>query len=171
MTRLLTKSLAITILALLLFGVSGCEKSEYYDEATAKGQEQNAGKGTPSEGSGNDDDAPDSNILSVEDFINDEPTEGATVKGYIIGDCTKSFKYAEFEPPFTHEQALLIADTPDERDQDFILAIQLPGGKKRKDLNLVDHPDHLHRKIIISGVWARYLYMAGMKEITYYKIK
>lgn len=157
--------------------LASCQKSEYYDDPTEGQQETDAGT-DPSSGSDNNEKEEDGNeknpddvVFSVSDFIFMRFIDGAYVEGYIIGDCTKSFKYAEFESPFTHNQALLIADSPDERDKDNILAIQLPSGKKRNDLNLVDHPEYLHRKIIVYGSWSTYLYINGIKDMSYYKIK
>lgn len=177
MTKAVFNILLTAFLTLSFSVFTSCSKSEYYDETTPKEQNQDNGKGqSTSNGDDNDNnsgnkDNESKDVLTVEEFINSQPSEGVYVEGYIIGDCTKAFKYAEFEPPFTHEQAVLIADNTDERNKDYIVAVQLPSGTKRKDLNLVDHPEYLHRKVVLCGSWARYLYMDGLKNLYYYKVE
>ncbi len=104
--------------------------------------------------------------LSVEQFLNAENLSGTYVRGYIVASCTKSLKYAEFEPPFNNNQALLLADKKTERRPDHLMSIQLKSNTDiRKQLNLVDHPELLHRKILVYGYRSTYLGIYGMKDI------
>ena len=117
------------------------------------------GNNTGSEGTKKD-------TLSVEQFLNAESLSGTYVRGYIVGSCTKSLKYAEFEPPFTNNQAVLLADKTSERRPDHLMSIQLKSKSDiRKALNLVDHPELLHHRILVYGYRTTYLGIYGMKDI------
>lgn len=175
----------LALLLVLALAVSGCSNEVYEDSAlkektggipsSTDGAPSSTG-GTPSSTGGTDDDGNGnqpygSDTLTVAEFIEGKYEDGAWVEGYIIGDCTKSFKYAEFEQPFTHPQAILIADSRDERTKENIVAVQLKTGYKiRSDLNLVDHPGYLGRKILLFGFYAKYLYMAGLKNVSAYVV-
>lgn len=153
-----------------------CEKATVGDEASAQKQEGN----DDSPASDNDDvfgeitnhDASKGNdTLSVAEFIEGNFDGGVFVEGYVIGDCTKSFKYAEFERPFTHEQALLIADNMDERSKGNIVAVQLKNGTNaRNHMNLVDNPGWHGRKVVLFGYWGKYLGMTGLKDLGSYPL-
>lgn len=161
----------------LLLAITSCGNDDYYDEPEGKETtaSQSSDDNDESEEGDNDNDNNNSNkpdkVLTVKQFINNDYEGNVYVTGYIVGDCTKSFKYAEFEPPFTHSQALLIADDVDEKVKDYIVAVQLESGRRRNDLNLVSHPELHQQKITLGGTKARYLYMAGLKEISYYSVK
>lgn len=109
--------------------------------------------------------------LSVAEFISCDFEGGVFVEGYIVGACTMSYKYAEFEPPFSHPQALLIADSPNERSKSNIVAVELKRKGVKADLNLVDNPKNYHRKIILYGYWSVYLHMNGMRDVGSYKVE
>ena len=177
MTKTFRSLIVLLMMVILTTIPAGCEKGDAFDpgnsddkENTTKpgNDEGNGNKSTDDDGENNGNQEPDSYFLSVEEFINCGLGEYKKVEGYIVGDCTKSFKYAEFKPPFTHEQALLIADSIDETDKSHIVAIQLPSGNERQSLNLVSHPNFLHRKIIFIGRRDKYLGMAGMKDLQAY---
>lgn len=175
----------LALLLVLAFAVSGCSNEVYEDSALKEktgGTPSSTGGGSSSTGGGssstggadsdgNGSQPYGSDTLTVAEFIAGNYEDGALVEGYIIGDCTKSFKYAEFEPPFTHPQAILIADSKDERTKENIVAVQLKTNYKiRSDLNLVDHPDYLGHKILLFGYYAKYLYMAGLKNVSAYVV-
>lgn len=164
----------IAIVALLM---SGCEKGDYY--ADPEGQEQKGDKvsdddGFPDDESESSDDSggsehSQSDTLSVSEFIMLGDNGEAYVKGYIIGDCTKNYKNADFTPPFSQPQAILLADRQDERDFSKIMAVQLKSGTKvREHMNLVDHPNWWGRLVVFSGYRTTYLGMPGMKSISAY---
>lgn len=185
--------LAITI---FLLTIAGCEKSDYYDDDTTKNNTEqvdntknNSGGSTKNNGGGssNDDNGDgyyddnddygggesgtQSDTLTVEQFIYGDVNGGAFVKGYVIGDCTKSFKYAEFEPPFTNPQALLLADNMNERDKGNIISVQLKSGTKaRAHMNLVDNPGWYGQQIVLFGYRTKYLGMVGIKDLGAYPL-
>ena len=47
---------------------------------------------------------------------------------------------------------MAMADSPDETDPSKILSVQLPSGSVRTELNLKDHPENLGKKIQITGI-------------------
>lgn len=105
--------------------------------------------------------------LSVADFIADAPDDGYTqvyVVGYIVGACTKNIKNAEFYPPFTASQAILLADHPDEKDESKVISIKLNQGKIRQMFNLVDNPNNFNRRAYFFGSKKVYLGITGMKD-------
>lgn len=117
---------------------------------------------------GNDDDYNDDDsgedTLTVHEFIYNSFGGAVYVKGYIIGDCTVSFSNAEFEPEFTHPQALLLADDKEERNEGNIISIQLKNGSKaRSHMNLVDNPDWWGKEVVFLGYRGRYLGLTGIR--------
>lgn len=105
-------------------------------------------------------------IVTVEEFLNNDINVQVFVDGYIVGDCTKSISNAEFDPPFTYPQALLIADRADESSIDMVMTVSLKSGSKwRAALNLVDHPENYRRRVRVFGFQERYLGVLGIKTI------
>ena len=49
------------------------------------------------------------------------------VQGYIVGACSRSIRQAEWEPPFSLEAAVLLADSP----ENYGRPIALYGGKQK----------------------------------------
>ena len=166
-----------------LLPICGCEKSEYYDDPD--GQNPKETGGTEQGSASDNDDSPDdydvddygnkvnehapSDTLTVAEFINLSDAADAFVKGYIVGDCSVSYSNADFLPPFSQPQAILLADSQGERDTGNMIAIQLKSGTNvRKHMNLVDNPKWWGRQVVFSGYRSTYLKMAGMKSISSY---
>jgi hypothetical protein len=104
--------------------------------------------------------------VSVYDFVNADWEGKIAVIGYIIGDCTQKAGMAELEPPFSYPQAILMADSPTEKDMDRVMSVQLTSGTNiRRDLNLVDHPELLGRQVIVIGNKEHYIGFWGIKGI------
>jgi hypothetical protein len=60
----------------------------------------------------------------------------------------------------------LLADDPNERAKENIIAIRLPSGSRfRTQLNLVDHKELWHKRVLIPGYRDTYLGMVGIKDI------
>ena len=69
-------------------------------------------------------------FFSVADFMShDFGDKSVWVVGYIVGDCTKNIKNAEWEKPFTYDTAILLADESGETDSEKVIAIQLRAGE------------------------------------------
>lgn len=102
--------------------------------------------------------------ITIELFRNKYFNYAVWVKGYIVGACTKSIKYAEFNPPFTYSSAILLADEPFENNPEKVIAIQLKKGKLRDIFNLVDNPANYGREAAFWGTQNTYLGIPGMKN-------
>ena len=109
-------------------------------------------------------------IVSVSEFLKKDIKCQVWVVGRIVGDCTRSKKYAEFDPPFTHSQAILIADNPNEKDIEKIIPICLTTSKSmRSALNLVDNPTNFNQHVAVFGYRDVYLNLCGIKHPDGYK--
>ena len=57
-------------------------------------------------------------------------------------------------------------------DRESGMSVSLPASSIRDDLNLVDHPDLLGRKIMLKGdIVEAYFGLPGIKNITEYKFQ
>lgn len=92
--------------------------------------------------------------------------------GYIVG----GFKVPNIfgfttNPKDFRNTVIAIADTKDETDIDFIIPVELPAGKIRKELNLIDNPHLIGKRIIIRGNLERYYQVPGLKKAKDYIIQ
>ena len=95
----------------------------------------------------------------------------AIVKGYIVGSIDdKSIDDANFSGNAVLKTNLLIADNADETDIAKCLAVQLPSGKVRDALNLVDNPDNYKKFVTLTGSLEKYFGVTGLKSISAYSI-
>ena len=79
---------------------------------------------------------------------------------------------ARFDPPFTSKTNLLIGPRSTIMDRESGMSVSLPASSIRDDLNLVDHPDLLGRKIMLKGdIVEAYFGLPGIKNITEYKFQ
>lgn len=107
---------------------------------------------------------------SIAQAIKKQGETAKWVEGYIIGaiNTTNSENFVwEYEAPFGTSSNLLIAATPDERDQKNILVVQLPVGAIRDALNLVANSSTvLGQKVKLLGDLTAYFGKPGLKNIT-----
>ncbi|MFD2683182.1 chitobiase/beta-hexosaminidase C-terminal domain-containing protein [Bacillus seohaeanensis] len=94
-------------------------------------------------------------------------TGTAAVEGYIVGVTNSGPSYTH-NGPFTVATNLAIADSPDETDASKILPVQLPKNDIRTELNLVDHPENLGKKVQITGSLEAYFGAPGLKSPSSY---
>ena len=95
----------------------------------------------------------------------------AVVKGYIVGSIDdKSIDDANFSGNAVLKTNLLIADDANETDITKCLAVQLPSGKVRDALNLVDNPDNYKKFVTLTGSLEKYFGVAGLKSVSKYVI-
>lgn len=134
------------------------------------GTDVNGGGGNPSDGDGGTEE-PDNtgyetgDMVSVSEFLKKDIKCQVWLVGRIVGDCTRSKKYAEVEPPFTHSQAILLADNPDEKDIEKMVAVCLTTNKgMRSDLNLQDNPQNHNQYVAVFGFRDSYLGFYGIKK-------
>jgi len=159
--KILTAFISVLFLGMTL---CSCEKA-YTDEDIPTVSPGTAGDGGEPSGD-NPGGYTTGDVVSVQEFIDNDITCQVFVVGYIVGDCTKSISNAEFAPPFNFPQALLVADDANETSVDRVMSVQLKSGSKwRQSLNLVEHPELYRRKIRIFGFKEKYLGVPGIKSI------
>ena len=96
----------------------------------------------------------------------------AVVKGYIVGSIDdKSINDANFSGNAVLKTNLLIADNADETEVAKCLTVQLPSGKVRDALNLVDNPGNYKKFVTLTGSLEKYFGVAGLKSVTQYSIE
>lgn len=92
------------------------------------------------------------------------------VCGYIVGGDLTSAN-ASFDEPFTSRTNILLGPKSSTSDRDACLSVQLSAGDMRDELNLVDNPGYLHRKIYLRGdLVDAYYGIPGMKNISQYSM-
>ena len=92
------------------------------------------------------------------------------VCGYIVGGDLTSAN-ASFDEPFSSRTNLLLGPKSSTADKDACLSVQLPAGSLRDELNLVDNPQNLRRKVYIRGdIVDAYFGIPGMKNISQYSM-
>ncbi len=92
------------------------------------------------------------------------------VFGYILGgDATIST--IRVGAPFTSRTNIVIAPTMLERNRNNMFVVELPSGDIREELNLVVHPEHLGKAIVVTGNIAESYYgYPGIKSTKAYSI-
>ena len=97
--------------------------------------------------------------------------EGVWVSGYIVGGDLSSLS-ASFAEPFQSRTNIVIGPKSTTSNRTSCLSVQLAAGDVREDLNLVDNPSNLGRKILLKGnVVEAYYGMPGIKNITDFEIR
>ncbi len=96
---------------------------------------------------------------------------GVWVEGYIIGvmEDMGGSNAPAFEPPFVRTTNILIADDPEEREDIRIMPVQLPIGRVREALNLVNNPENLGKPVKLKGNLAAYFTpRPGLRDVSGY---
>ena len=90
------------------------------------------------------------------------------VRGYIVGgDLTNSS--GSFEAPFSKNSNLILGPKSATTNRSSCLAVELPTGKIRDELNLVDHSELLGRKVCLKGdIVETYFGLVGLKSPSEY---
>ncbi len=93
--------------------------------------------------------------------------------GYIVGSVTTgTINYASdenvnFEVPALVATNILLAGSPDERDWNKCISVNLPAKTDiRSELNLLDNPGNLGKELRIKGNITKYVGLSGIKEPT-----
>ena len=88
------------------------------------------------------------------------------VCGYIVGGDLTSAS-ASFDEPFASRTNFILGPKSSTTDRDACMSVQLPSGSMRDELNLVDNPQHLRRKIYLRGdIVDAYFGLPGIKNIS-----
>lgn len=96
---------------------------------------------------------------------------GVWVTGYIVGYVDTGIKSyasdesAKFTVPAAVATNLLLANSPDEKDWNKCISVNLPSGSDaRAQLNLKDNTGNLGKLLLIKGNVTRYVGLSGVKE-------
>lgn len=176
------KSIFTFIIMSLFFCLGGCQKIEAEDEEKA----EKAPSKTETEYDGWHDsitiDYDAFTFVNVEGAIQAPLGSMLVVRGYIFGSTSRTIWNTIAGPPFESKTSLVMTDTiyragdkPGEYDgftEDDLLPVCLTDFDDiKRELNLVDHPEHWHRVIYIWGVKSTYLSMPGLKTILHYEFE
>lgn len=109
--------------------------------------------------------------LTVSQALASVGEEDIWVCGYVVGGDLSSSS-ASFEKPFSSKTNILIGPRSSTKDKDVCLSVQLAAGDLRDDLNLVDNPSMLGRKVYLKGdIVEAYYGIPGIKNITDYEVQ
>lgn len=100
--------------------------------------------------------------VSVSEFISCHIGKEVFIVGYIVGTCYKNHDNTTFQPPFSHDSSILMADNPKERDPEKMIAIKLSSSLKN-DFSLKLHPQNLGKKVFVFGNKKTYLKFCGLQ--------
>ena len=117
-----------------------------------------------------DDREPDA--ISVGDASAHIDQKGVWVHGYIVGGDLSSNGKNVKTSEITKATHLAIADRSSITSKASCLAVELPKGKVRDALNLVDHPELIGRQVFVKGdIVAGYFNTRGLKNTSDYVLK
>lgn len=93
----------------------------------------------------------------------------ATVTGYIVGVAIDKYEIKNEEDVLFGNETevasnILIADNAEETNYTKCLLVQLPSGKVREALNLVDNKDKYKAEVVLTGTLEKYFNVAGLKN-------
>lgn len=109
--------------------------------------------------------------LTVSEALESIGDEDVWVSGYIVGGDLSSSS-ASFEKPFSSRTNILIGPRSSTSDKNACLSVQLPAGELRDDLNLVDNPGLLGRKVCMKGdIVEAYYGIPGIKNVSEYELQ
>ncbi len=90
--------------------------------------------------------------------------------GYIVGGDASSTTFTKAKP-FTSKTNIVIGAQDWQALREKTIAVELPNNNIRNELNLVEHPEHLKKPIVIHGVVSdSYFGYPGLKNVTSYKL-
>ena len=93
------------------------------------------------------------------------------VCGYIVGGDLSSSS-ASFDEPFTSRTNVVLGPKSVTTSRSSCLAVQLSSGSVRDNLNLVDNPEILGRRVALKGdVVASYYGLVGIKNVVDYVVE
>ena len=160
------------------------------NEQTNKDDKEDNGNGENTDDNNKEDNNPNGNedsddsilgieIYSVTDVLgpltnyfivhNVASISNCLVKGYIVGYIRKNnISHTAFGLGNPIESNIVLADSPEEKDYNNCIAVQLTTGstyiQAREALNLKDHPENFHRCVIVEGSIQKYMGALGVKN-------
>lgn len=112
-----------------------------------------------------------SDALTVSQAAASAGEEDVWVSGYIVGGDLTSTS-AVYKTPFTSRTNLLLGPRSSTSSRASCISVSLPSGHIRDDLNLVDNPSMLGRKVCLRGdVVESYYGMPGLRNLTDFELQ
>lgn len=109
--------------------------------------------------------------VSVSEALSMAGEDDVQVCGYIVGGDLTSTS-ASFSKPFSSRTNIVLGPRSSTSDKESCMSVQLPAGELRDDLNLVDNPHLLGRKICLKGnIVEAYYGIPGMKNVSEYELQ
>lgn len=106
-----------------------------------------------------------SDALTVSQAIASAGEEDVWVSGYIVGGDLSSSS-ASFSPPFSSRTNIVLGPRSSTSSRSSCLSVSLPSGYIRDELNLVDNPSLLGRKVCLKGdIVESYYGLPGLKNL------
>ncbi len=138
-------------------------------ETPGTGTEPGTGNDQPATGAGSQTE-PYSVAAAKTNFV-DGSQKSAWVVGYIVGsvDGMNLSSNAVFGTATSTKTNLLISDNPNATSVSECIPVQLPSGTVRDNLNLVDKPGNLGKKVKLNGSIEKYFGAAGFKSVKEYE--
>lgn len=98
----------------------------------------------------------------------------AWVKAYIVGyipsggDVSSTISDVVFGADGAGETNMVVSVSPDDKNINNCLAVQLPAGEIRDSLNLKGHPQNLYQEVMLLGTMEKYFGGSGVKNVQAY---
>ena len=90
--------------------------------------------------------------MSIAQAMSSAGQNDVWVRGYIVGGDLTSTS-GSFQGPFSKNSNIILGPKSSTVNRSSCLAIELPAGKIREDLNLVDHPELLGKQVCLKGYY------------------
>lgn len=111
-----------------------------------------------------------SSALTVSQAMSSVGSKDVWVSGHIVGGDLTSTS-ASYEEPFSSRTCILLGPRSSVDSRSSCISVQLPAGRVRDALNLVDNPELLGHKVLIKGnIEASYYGLVGLKSCSDYKL-
>lgn len=119
------------------------------------------------ESSGNSSDSP----MGISQAMASVGEEDVWIRGYVVGGDLSSSS-ASFEEPFSSRTNIILGPKVSTNNRSSCISVQLPTGTMRDELNLVDNPEILGRRLCLKGdVVASYFGLVGIKNVSDYVLE
>ena len=150
------------------FGVAGVKAVTDYKLSGSTTPDTPDTPDTPTGGNG----SADSPFTTADVLALGSPGSQAWVTGYIVGTVTdKSWQdNLEFSASNASNTNIVLGPTPDCKDPNKCIPIQLPAGDVRNALSLQQHPNLLGQQVTLYGNLEKYFGIAGVKSVTEYTL-
>ena len=105
----------------------------------------------------------ETNPYTIAKAVERQGENAVWITGYIVG--SKPSSGYDFVHGTWQATNIVLADKIDETSDTKVIFVELGSGSYRTNLNLLDHPEHLHRKILIKGNLLAYQSRAGLRNL------